>query len=626
MCWLSIKKFDITDLHVFMDDFYSWEKSNNLITYQGVSRPKNQARLLVLWDAIGCPWEEKKQEFGEKLKIIGFWVDINQGTITLSEDSAADIVSKIESFIETPSRRPPLRNWQCLAGHLNWLLNVLPWGRPALTEMYWKMSGKDTMHAGIYLNKEVIADMNWLIDIILKSMGVRFLDTTRWHNSAADMVIWTDASLKLGMAFVYAGNGFAYQMAPEETSTKIDIFFLELIAILSAIFHVALFLHPPRRLLIFTDSLDSVAVFNSLGASESLHNSVVRAVAGIILQTGIDLKVCHIAGPIYYLDYFLMNIDENFPQTVSANLSPLEVFCRRDGVEKSTASGYATGARDYVKFCIKHNIPLDPTPQTLARYIAYTSRFIASGPKYLTGLRHFIRNFYPNFDNNRAHPIVQATIRGSKKVRADLIRRKQPLRPHHLTEFVNTARRTAEYDDLLFATMMSCCFYACHRLGELVKKTAKEPPDWRKIIKRSSLKFTPGYAGYHLPYHKADPFFHGTDILFTHQECADPVLLLQEYVKSRDKFHGLRRALFIKRDGSLPTRSWFKSKLFAFVDHSFGGHSARAGGATYYASLGISEDIIKALGRWSSAAWTTYVHENPCVRMALQLAALKKRC
>ncbi|KAG5730697.1 hypothetical protein E4T56_gene4054 [Termitomyces sp. T112] len=408
----------------------------------GVSRPKNQARLLVLWDAIGCPWKEKKQEFGEKLKIIGFWVDINQGTITLSEDSAADIVSKIESFIETPSRRPPLRNWQRLAGHLNWLLNVLPWGRPTLTEMYRKMSGKDTMHPGIYLNKEVIADMNWLIDIIPKSMGVRFLDTMRWHNSAADMVIWTDASLKLGMAFIYAGNGFAYQMAPEEMSTKIDIFFLELIAILSAIFHVALFSHPPRRLLIFPDSLDSVAVSNSLGASKSLHNSV---------------RVKTTSGPIYYLDYFLMNIDENFPQTASANLSPLEVFCRCNGVgafervgwiiqaiEKSTASGYVTGACDYVKFCIKHNIPLDPTPQTLARFIAYTSRFIASGPKYLTGLRHFIRDFYPNFDNNRAHPIVQATIRGSKKVRADPIRRKQPLRPHHLTEFVNTARHTAD--------------------------------------------------------------------------------------------------------------------------------------------------------------------------------------
>ncbi|KNZ76176.1 hypothetical protein J132_11295, partial [Termitomyces sp. J132] len=130
--------------------------------------PKNQVQLLVLWDAIGCPWEEKKQALGEKLKIIGFWVDINWGTITLSDYSVADIVSKIELFIETPLRRPPLCNWQHLAGHLNWLLNVLPWGQPTLTEMYQKMSG----HAGIYLNKEIIVEMNWLIDIIPKSMGV----------------------------------------------------------------------------------------------------------------------------------------------------------------------------------------------------------------------------------------------------------------------------------------------------------------------------------------------------------------------------------------------------------------------------------------------------------------------
>lgn len=212
------------------------------------------------------------------------------------KESTDDIVSKIKSFINTPSRRPPLQTWQHLGGHLNWLLNILPWGRPALTELYRKMAGKETMHAGIYLNKEVVTDMNWLIDIIPKSMGVRFLDTTRWNIESADMVIWMDASLRLGMAFVYAGNGFVYQIAPNDTSTKIDIFFLKLIAILSAIYHVAAFDHPPCRLLIFSDSLDSVAMFNSLGAAESLHNSVIQAVAGIILQTGIDLKVCHIAG------------------------------------------------------------------------------------------------------------------------------------------------------------------------------------------------------------------------------------------------------------------------------------------------------------------------------------------
>ena len=163
-------------------------------------------------------------------------------------------------------------------------------------------------------------------------------------------------------------------------------------------------------------------------------------------------------------------------------------------LEKSTVGGYSTGARDYLRFCRIHHLPLDPTPQTLSRYIAYTSLSIGSGPKYLTGVRHFLHDLYPSFDASRASPLVQATIRGSKKVRADPVRRKQPIRTTHLAACVDTAHRTHDYDDLLFATIVSCCFYACHRSGELVLN-GKKDVDWRKIIKRSSPPFFQGLRG-----------------------------------------------------------------------------------------------------------------------------------
>ena len=44
-----------------------------------------------------------------------------------------------------------------------------------------------------------------------------------------------------------------------------------------------------------------------------------------------------------------------------------------NAIEKSTVNGYATGAHDYINFCITHSLPLDPTPQTLSRYVAYTT-------------------------------------------------------------------------------------------------------------------------------------------------------------------------------------------------------------------------------------------------------------
>ncbi|KNZ73288.1 hypothetical protein J132_08059 [Termitomyces sp. J132] len=183
--------------------------------------------------------------------------------------------------------------------------------------------------------------------------------------------------------------------------------------------------------------------------------------------------------------------------TALTDLNVLTSHLQVHAIKKSTANGYATGVHDYVKFCINHNLSFDPTPQTLSCYIAYNSKYIGSGLKYLTGLYHFIQDFYPDFDNNQAHPLAQAMIRGLKKVCANPVHQKLLLCPHHLASFVKTALQTKSYDDLLFATMMPCCFYACHRSEELVKKTVKEPTDWQKIIKRSSVNFTPGHARYH---------------------------------------------------------------------------------------------------------------------------------
>jgi hypothetical protein len=173
--------------------------------------------------------------------------------------------------------------------------------------------------------------------------------------------------------------------------------------------------------------------------------------------------------------------------------------------------------------------------------------------------------------------------------------------------------------------ILVCSFYACHRTGELVQKNEKALLDWRKIIKRSSLRFDGGRASYRLPYHKTDRFYRGTDILFTSHDVVDPVALLHEYTSRRDSLHSAKSALFLREDGSLPTRSWFDSKFFALLDRTYGGHSVRAGGATFYASLGLTEDVIQALGRWSSQAWKIYIRENPTIRAELQLAALRLR-
>ncbi|KIK69837.1 hypothetical protein GYMLUDRAFT_150532, partial [Collybiopsis luxurians FD-317 M1] len=260
------------------------------------------------------------------------------------------------------------------------------------------------------------------------------------------------------------------------------------------------------------------------------------------------------------------------------------------------------------------------TPTTLSHYIAFTSKHIASGPKYLSGAHHYLKQFYPHFDVSCSDPLVQATIRGSKKIRADPVHWKPPLCILHIE--LAYSNRYKSCDDFLFATMLSCAFFACHRIGELTIPNQHSLYDFRKIIKRGTLHFQPHQAGYRLPYHKADHFYRGTDILFCEQTAADPVSLPKEYCTLRDKLHGARPALFICRDGSLLTQSWFESRLHNMFGKEFGCVSCRAGGATHYASLGLQESILMALGQWSSSAWKIYIRDNPAVRAEMELALI----
>ena len=149
-----------------MDDFFGWEFKDNCLLFHNQLHPQRQVQLLILWDFISCPYNDKKQEHRVTLKIIGFWVNSLIRSISLSPDSITDIISKINTFIGTKDHQPPLCDWQKLAGHLNWMLNVLPWGQPALSEIYRKIAGKLHNHAKIFLNATVIDNLTWLAKTI----------------------------------------------------------------------------------------------------------------------------------------------------------------------------------------------------------------------------------------------------------------------------------------------------------------------------------------------------------------------------------------------------------------------------------------------------------------------------
>ncbi|KAG7442290.1 uncharacterized protein BT62DRAFT_906359 [Guyanagaster necrorhizus] len=162
---------------------------------------------------------------------------------------------------------------------------------------------------------------------------------------------------------------------------------------------------------------------------------------------------------------------------------------------------------------ILHALPLEPTTLTLSRYIAYTSQYISSSSKYLTGVCHFLKDLYSDFDTNQRHLMVQATTYGSKKMSGNPMFQKLPLQLSHLIAFCFLANISGSYNDLLFATILSCCFYGYCQSGELIWKNDKQLQDFCKIIKHSLFVLQKNDAQYHIPYNKSDPFYHGTDIL-----------------------------------------------------------------------------------------------------------------
>jgi hypothetical protein len=101
---------------VYVDDNFGFERAEALVFHARLSRrlPSQQVRLLDLWDDIGLPYEDRKQEFGPTLCIIGFIMDPNTMTVSIPDGACSKLLSSISDFtnIVGTDRRHTLRKFQ----------------------------------------------------------------------------------------------------------------------------------------------------------------------------------------------------------------------------------------------------------------------------------------------------------------------------------------------------------------------------------------------------------------------------------------------------------------------------------------------------------------------------------
>jgi hypothetical protein len=98
--WIAQHIFGLSNLLAYVDNNFSWDITHHTSYYNPYNKffPQKQAQLLRLWDQLHIPHEERKQEFGVQLKIIGYFVDAQSMKISMEPESRHDLLNTIHAF------------------------------------------------------------------------------------------------------------------------------------------------------------------------------------------------------------------------------------------------------------------------------------------------------------------------------------------------------------------------------------------------------------------------------------------------------------------------------------------------------------------------------------------------
>lgn len=289
-------------------------------------------------------------------------------------------------------------------------------------------------------------------------------------------------------------------------------------------------------------------------------------------------------------------------------------------IDLTTSSSYNSAVNSYLTFCKLHNLAPEPSPDTFSLYVTWQSAHIdpKSVDSYLSGICNNLEPYYPDVRKIRKSLIVSRTLKGAKRRHGRAVKRKSPLLLSHLNEICADLSNSANHDDILFLTLLLCGFSGLHRLGELTDSDNPKLRNSAKTIRRASVREGGDHFTYVLPGNKTDAVFEGSKIVVTRFRGApDPRVHFLTYLKSRDAKFRLYPQLWLKADGSVPTRPWFLKRMKHYVVGDYAGQSLRAGGATALAEAGAPPDLIMAAGRWSSEAFRRYIRKNPVLMYSL---------
>jgi hypothetical protein len=290
-------------------------------------------------------------------------------------------------------------------------------------------------------------------------------------------------------------------------------------------------------------------------------------------------------------------------------------------IDESTLKTYSSALNSYLTFVRLHDLPVEPTPDTLSFFTVFMSHHIdpKSVSSYLSGICQQLEAYFPNVRHARNSPLVERTMKGCLRLHGSAVKRKRALTLSDLSIVFQSLSSSHNHDDLLFLAILFTSFFALMRLGELTFPNDTSLRNWKKVCKRSSVIVTPDQYEFHLPSHKADRFFEGNRIIIRKKQHGNlnPLPIFTAYLNSCDLLFPLSSPLWLTSAGSVPTRNFFISRICRYFEKDVASQSMHAGGATSLAEHGVPPSLIQLIGRWSSEAFFIYIRKSPVLIQAL---------
>lgn len=201
--------------------------------------------------------------------------------------------------------------------------------------------------------------------------------------------------------------------------------------------------------------------------------------------------------------------------------------------------------------------------------------------------------------------------------------KRHPYTPDSLAAIRNHLDLTTPLDATVFACLTTT-FYSIARLGEFTVSAIRDF-DPRKHVTRANMSKTANRGGLpvtkiHLPRTKCSPV-EGEDAYWAVQEGpTNPKEALENHLRVNPATNAEQTHLFawkhVKGMRPLSKRQLLKrtaAAAEAAKQPDLKGHGLRIGGTLEYLLCGVPFDVVKAMGRWSSDTFASYLREHATV-------------